>query len=158
MSLGCFPMAVCHWETVWVSLRWFAAPTPSCRFSVKEAWKEPYSLIQMLCISGSRTRIRARCEFSLIVYAGSHCIVKHSLCGAILLFNSKILISFGVTDDLHMSALSLYLSYVLNVFGTFTVRSTIFRGSLITTYCSVCICAGTTRLWICLQGPVLATV
>lgn len=37
VSLGCFLTAVCHWETVWVLLRWFAAPTPSCRFSVKEA-------------------------------------------------------------------------------------------------------------------------
>lgn len=57
----CFPMAACLWETAWVSLRWSAAPTQSCRFSVKEAWKEPCSSTQTLCISGSRTRTKGKC-------------------------------------------------------------------------------------------------
>lgn len=67
VSPGCFPMAASHWAIVSVWLKWFAAPTPSCRFSVKEAWKEPCSSTPTLCTSGSGTRTRARCEWKCVI-------------------------------------------------------------------------------------------
>lgn len=64
---ACYLMAVYPLGTVWVSSRWWETLTPSCRFSAKAAWRGHCSSTATHCISGSRTRTRARCEFAPVL-------------------------------------------------------------------------------------------